>query len=164
MTPGDIARVLAKAAAFDQRTVGASDVAAWHEALGDIDLTDALEAVTRHYRTDDRRIMPVHIRRITADIDRERRRAAREAREQAEAAVAAIGRGPVEDRTADVVDLVHRMRNKLTASDPDVLRRREWVVAERNRRRAERARAEPNPLYTGPPPPGGHPIPTEGSA
>lgn len=67
MTPGDIARVLAKAAAFDQRTVGAADVAAWHEAVGDLEVGDALAAVTRHYSASTQRIMPVHVRDIVRD-------------------------------------------------------------------------------------------------
>lgn len=62
MTPGDVGRVLAKAAAFDQRTVGEADVLAWAEVIGDLDAADALEAVSRHYGETDRRLMPVHIR------------------------------------------------------------------------------------------------------
>lgn len=63
MTPAETARVLAKASAFDQRTVGQADVLAWHEALADLDFADAMAAVTRHYADHTERIMPAHIRR-----------------------------------------------------------------------------------------------------
>lgn len=74
MTPGDIARVLAKAAAFDQRTVGEADVLAWHEALSDLDASDALAAVTRHYARDTARLMPAHVRAEARAVRDERRR------------------------------------------------------------------------------------------
>lgn len=72
MTPADAARVLAKAAAFDQRTVGEADVRAWHEALSDLDAGDALAAVTRHYRQRTERIMPAHVRDGAVEIAKER--------------------------------------------------------------------------------------------
>ena len=72
MTPAETAKVLAAAAAFDQRTVGTSDVAAWHAALGELDYPDARDAVTRHYRTTAERIMPVHVLEHATDIRGER--------------------------------------------------------------------------------------------
>lgn len=74
MTPADVARVLAKAAAFDQRTVGEADVMAWHEILAGYDLGDALAAVTRHYRESTDRIMPAQLRRLATLVRDERRR------------------------------------------------------------------------------------------
>lgn len=68
--------VLAKAAAFDQRTIGEADVLAWHEAIGDLYVDHALAAVTRHFRESDARLMPVHIRRIDAEMAKERARLA----------------------------------------------------------------------------------------
>lgn len=76
MSPAETARVLAAAAAFDQRTVGKSDVAAWHAALGEIEYADARDAVVRHYRATAERVMPVHVIHHAAEI-----RAEREARE-----------------------------------------------------------------------------------
>ena len=73
MTLGDMARVLAKAAAYDQRTIGETDVRAWHEAIGDLDFADAHAAVTRHYRDHTERIMPAHVRRIVGELKAERR-------------------------------------------------------------------------------------------
>lgn len=74
VTPAEVARVLAKAAAFDQRTVGAADVAAWHEILAPYDLADALEAITRHYRNSTDRVMPAELRKLTNVIRDERHR------------------------------------------------------------------------------------------
>lgn len=160
MTPVEIAQILAKAAAFDQRTVGQADILAWHDAIGDINPGDALDAVSQHYRESTDRLMPAHVRRIADQLDRARRRAEREHREQLAIADQDANRGPVEDRSAQVDDLLTRLRNRLGASDPTVLRRTEWVKAERRRQRVNDA-AGPNPHYTGPPPPGGWPIPGE---
>lgn len=74
MNPAEIAAVLTKAAAYDRRTIGRADVAAWHEALQDIDLQDALAAVTRHYRASTEWLMPGHIRDAVAELRRGRRR------------------------------------------------------------------------------------------
>jgi hypothetical protein len=80
MTPAETAKVLAAAAAFDQRTVGTGDVAAWHSALRGLDYADARDAVTRHYRTTAERIMPVHVLHYAVEIVAER---AQQAWEQA---------------------------------------------------------------------------------
>lgn len=62
MTPTDTAKVLAKIASYDRRTVGDTDILAWHEALNDLDARDALDAVTAHYRAETRWLMPADIR------------------------------------------------------------------------------------------------------
>lgn len=157
MNPIDIANVLAKAAAFDQRTVGQADILAWHEALHDLDAADALAAVTRHYATSEQRIMPVHVRRIATDLARERHRIAREEQERRELEAEAAAAVTVRDRSAEVADMLATLRDRLGPSDPSVLRRQEWVREERLRQRT--ADATPNPHYQGPPPPGGWPIP-----
>lgn len=63
----DVARaVLAKAAAYD-KSMPAPDpvvIMAWTEVLGDLDIRLALDAVTQHYKTESRRIMPADIRRL----------------------------------------------------------------------------------------------------
>lgn len=65
--------VLAKASLFDQ-TFATPDLGiavAWSEALGDLDKTDAMRAVTEHYASQTRRIMPADViagvRRIRRD-------------------------------------------------------------------------------------------------
>lgn len=80
MTPHETARVLAKCSAFDQRTVGGADVAAWHEVIGKLDFADALEAVTRHYAETNHRAMPADIKRIGRMIRDERSRSPHEIR------------------------------------------------------------------------------------
>lgn len=54
-------QVLLKCSAFDQRTIGEGDIAAWQEVLADAELQDALAAVTAYYRTHTKRIMPADI-------------------------------------------------------------------------------------------------------
>lgn len=75
MNRAETARVLAKAAAYDQRTVGEADVLAWHEILERVDLTDALDAVRRHYTASVERIMPADVVRLARDARRDRERA-----------------------------------------------------------------------------------------
>lgn len=82
MNAEEISDVLAKAAAFDQRTVGAADILAWLEVVGDLDRADALEGVARHYRETSNRMMPADLRRHVKAIREERqRRAPHEIRE-----------------------------------------------------------------------------------
>jgi hypothetical protein len=64
MTKSEMALVLAKAAAFDARTVGDADVEAWHEVAGDVDFSDAMKAVAEHYSRSEKRLMPVHLRPV----------------------------------------------------------------------------------------------------
>lgn len=79
MTPAEVARVLAKASAYDQRTIGEADVAAWHEILGRYDFQDALGAVARHYTETHERLMPAHLLRHIKAIRDDRRRLERTA-------------------------------------------------------------------------------------
>lgn len=81
----DTAKVLAKAAAFDQRTVGEADVLAWHETVSDLDVDDALAAVSRWYRDRSDRLMPAHLREAVRLVRADRRKAARIAAAEAAA-------------------------------------------------------------------------------
>lgn len=71
MTPAQTAALLAMCAAYDQRTIGQADVAAWHAALDGIHPDDARAAVVAHYRRSRERIMPADVvaaaRRARAD-------------------------------------------------------------------------------------------------
>jgi len=145
MTHGDTARILAKAAAFDQRTIGESDVLAWHEAIGDLDAADSLAAVARFYATVvDRRIMPGDVRVLAGEIQRERRRVSRLAIEAAEESP--VDPRPLQDRGPEIRGFVGRVRSVLPEGDPDKLRygtaywRREVAI---HRERDE----TPNPLF-----------------
>jgi hypothetical protein len=61
VTKKEMALVLAKAAAFDARTIGDADVEAWHECVGDLDYDVALERVTEHFRHSRDRLMPADL-------------------------------------------------------------------------------------------------------
>lgn len=50
--------------AYDQRTTGPADIAAWFSAVSDLDLDDCQSAVVMHYRSTDQRVMPSHIREL----------------------------------------------------------------------------------------------------
>lgn len=55
LTRSETAKLLALCAAYDQRTIGESDVLAWHEGLQspwvpNIDLEEAQDAVIAHYQ------------------------------------------------------------------------------------------------------------------
>jgi hypothetical protein len=52
--------------AYDLRTTGPADIAAWFAAVGDLDLDDCQSAVVLHYRDMEDRIMPKHIRERVA--------------------------------------------------------------------------------------------------
>lgn len=47
---------------FDNRTVSAENITAYHEVLNDIQYEDALEAVKMHFKISNEWIMPSHIR------------------------------------------------------------------------------------------------------
>jgi hypothetical protein len=62
MKPSEAAVILTKIAAYDRRTVGDSDAAAWAEALdGLVTVQDALTAVRDHFRESNDWLMPKHI-------------------------------------------------------------------------------------------------------
>jgi len=69
MTRSQVTLVLAKAAAFDQRTIGEADAEAWMDVIGDLPFDAAKAAVSTHYRAETRRIMPADIRRIVLGDD-----------------------------------------------------------------------------------------------
>lgn len=67
MNAAETAELLGLCAAFDRRTVGKTDVLAWQTVLADIDLHAAKRAVTAHYATETRWIMPADIRTTVAN-------------------------------------------------------------------------------------------------
>lgn len=69
-------KVLGKLAAFDQRTVSPTDIAAWHEVIGHLDVDSCLAAVTMHYRENTARAMPAEIRKLATDLQARSRSAA----------------------------------------------------------------------------------------
>lgn len=131
MTPADTARVLAKAAAFDHRTIGRSDVAAWHEVLGDLAVDDALAAVTAHYRGTGERLMPSDVRRIVV--------AKRNERHDRAAITAPIGVA-TEDRSDEVKALVAAVVAALPTTESERVHARAVTRARAERGRPERPR------------------------
>jgi hypothetical protein len=76
MTIAEAARLLALAAAFDNRKPDTSGAAptAWADALDDLNADDCATAIRRHYRASTEFVMPAHVRRIVHDIHDERAR------------------------------------------------------------------------------------------
>lgn len=62
MTRAEVAMLLGLAAARDRRTVGETDVAAWHTDLGDLTFEEAREALNQHFRESTAWLMPAHLR------------------------------------------------------------------------------------------------------
>jgi hypothetical protein len=138
--------LLALIARYDNRRVDDATVIAWHAVLGDLLPGDCQAAVFRHMGTSDAYLMPVHIRRLAEEIDRERRRQARETRESEQAAIEAAD--PTRrDRSEHVRALIAQLRTELPEGDPDSLRyaSKHWRQVREARERQENA--EPNPHY-----------------
>jgi hypothetical protein len=147
MTRAQVALLLGLAATRDQRNVGETDVMAWHEDIGDLDFEDARAAVSQHFRESTDRIMPAHVRRIAAQIDRDRRKAAREEQERLAIEAADAGRGPTQNRSAEIAEFVARVRDVLPEGDPDTLRYAKGYWREQQEAAEREANAEPNPEY-----------------
>jgi hypothetical protein len=72
MKRSETAALLAKCAAYDQRTIGEADVEAWAEALDcpwvpNIGLEEALATVAAHYRATGRRIAPADVLQLVKE-------------------------------------------------------------------------------------------------
>lgn len=78
MNRADASRVLAKAAAFDNRKPSAAAAAAWAEALDDVPLQEALDLVSVYYATNREWIMPADINRLWKERRHTRLREARQ--------------------------------------------------------------------------------------
>ena len=155
MTPDEVAIVLTKASAFDQRTIGETDVMAWHEVLVDIAVDDALAAVTEHYRDSSTRLWPADLRRIAAGIDHRRRGAERRREIEAVAEQEQLGRGPAVDRHAETAALLGEVLARVSSPDADPVRERALARARKERGRPAptppRQRYQPRkPTFTGP--------------
>jgi hypothetical protein len=101
-------------ARVDNRNADDATVVAWHSMLAEFTLPDAMAACRRHFTTSDEYLKPFHVVRLIAELQRDRRRTEREQREHLEADRLAVGRGPVEDRSADITALVHALAEKMT--------------------------------------------------
>lgn len=72
MLPSETATLLAMVAAYDRRTVGQADVAAWHSELEPYDLPTCSAAVRAHYAESREWLMPADVVTRVKAIRRER--------------------------------------------------------------------------------------------
>lgn len=72
MTKAEVARLLTLIAAFDRRTIGETDVEAWHLILGHLDPADCAEAVREHFTASTDWLMPAHVHRLATAAARRR--------------------------------------------------------------------------------------------
>lgn len=149
MILADVHDLLALAASFDNRKFDDATVAAWHAVLHDLEAGDAQTAVLQHFSASREYLMPVHIREVALALKRRRDYLAREAKEAERLAIEAAARGPVEDRSEDVQELLQQARTMLPEGNPDQLRHMSghWRQVRRRRERAEAA--VPNPHFRG---------------
>lgn len=151
--------VLAKAAGYDNRNVGEANVRAWHEALADLDVRDCLAAVAEHHRSSTEYLMPVHIRRLAADIRRERYH--HEIADEQRLALEAYAKeaGPLADRSEEIRAFVQQVRSDLPPGDKWALNPRKEEWRQQHIAYVRQRDGEPNPHYRGPAPEGGWPMP-----
>lgn len=137
MNPDDVPRLLAMAAARDNRKRNDAMAVAWYQDLGDLAFDVAVEAMNRHYRTSAEYLMPVHIRRLAEEIDRERRRDARLQREAvaAQREQLALDSRPLADRSAELQQLVRETAEKL--STPEAKHQKALIMARSMKGRPE---------------------------
>jgi hypothetical protein len=74
MTPDEVVKVLARIQMDDNRQVDRVVVQSWVEEIGDLDFTDALEAVILHRKTTTEWLMAAHVRQNVRLIQAERAR------------------------------------------------------------------------------------------
>jgi hypothetical protein len=61
VTEAETARLLTMIAAYDQRTLGESDVIAWHAVIGRVSFEAAKHAVVNYYARSRYRMMPCDV-------------------------------------------------------------------------------------------------------
>lgn len=139
--------VLAKIAALDNRHDTDAAILAWHEAIGDLDYQDSLRAVAVHRMESTEYLMPAHVRQLVARLRKERGEADAKDRRIRELEDYAAQAGPLADRSAEIQDFVHEVRDALPESNVRVLHPRQ-AYWEREHRDFQRwSNAEPNPLW-----------------
>lgn len=74
MTPDETVDLLSLIAARDRRTVGKTDVMAWHTDIGDLAFDDCREAVALHFRESTDWLMPARVRQLVKRIRDDRLR------------------------------------------------------------------------------------------
>jgi hypothetical protein len=139
--------LLAKAAGYDNRTIGQGNVLAWHEALNDLRLDDCLQAVTLHHRSSSEYLMPVHIRRLAAEVRRERQERELETERRLELEAYAADAGPLTDRSQEIQEFVHHVRDALPEGDVEALHPRREFWRREHTAYQRQINGEPNPHF-----------------
>lgn len=139
--------LLAKAAGYDNRTIGQGNVLAWHEALSDLRIDDCLQAIALHHRSSAEYLMPVHVRRLAQEVRRERQERELEAERRQELTAYAETAGPLTDRSQEIQDFVRDVREVLPEGHVEALypRREYWRREHTAYQRWQNG--EPNPLF-----------------
>ncbi len=153
MNLAETTEALALAQAYDRRTVGEADVRAWQAVLSDVPAADAMEAIRRHYRDSEAWLMPATVRRIAAEIQRERAVSPWAAgqygvpREGALPEVSAAGRLQLGDLPAPMAELIARVRALAGEGSREALHPRRVAWEREHAAYRRQAAGEPNPLY-----------------
>ncbi len=143
----EIGAVLAKAAGFDNRTIGQANLLAWHEVLGDLDVGDCLDAISQHHRESTEYLMPAHVRRIALKLRAERRERERSDEQRHALEAYAATAGPLTDRSAEIRAFVGQIRDGLPDSDLDTLAPRHEHWRREHQAFQRQQDAEPNPDF-----------------
>lgn len=153
MNLSETADLLTAMSAFDRRTIGDGDVIAWQSILSDAAFEDCLAAVKQYYTDHTEWIMPAHVRRAVAAIEKARQVSPWAPgqhgvpRNEAVPEVARGERLALSDLTASVADLVAQVRAALPEGSREALAPRR-VAWEREHRAFDRQQnGEPNPHY-----------------
>ena len=104
MTKTETAQLLTLIAAFDRRTIGETDVEAWHLIVADLEPEDCMQAVREHYTTETRWLMPADVRSRAEATARRREGQRRNAEREAE--IAAENPGELTDRERPLAALM----------------------------------------------------------
>lgn len=153
MNLAETARLLAAMAAFDRRTVGTSDVAAWQTVLADIAYADALEAVRRHYRDSTEWMMPAMVRAGVRQVEHERASSPWAPgqygvpREEVVPEARTTGRLQLGDLPTNMRELIGRVRAMLPDGSREALHGRRVAWEREHRTYLRTTTAEPNPHY-----------------
>jgi hypothetical protein len=98
MTKTETAQLLTLIAAFDRRTIGETDVEAWHLIVADLEPADCMEAVRAHYMTEVRWLMPADVRTFAVTAARRRVGAGKQAELDAALEEAECGQVSAQER------------------------------------------------------------------
>lgn len=143
----ETAAVLAKAAGFDNRSVGDANVLAWHEIIGDLDVRDCLRAITLHHTDSTEYLMPAHVRRIAERVRSERQEIDFRDQQHRELEAYRSQAGPLIDRSQEIQDFVHQVRDVLPEGNVEALHPRREFWRREHTAYQRQLTAEPNPFF-----------------